>query len=82
MSEETKQPSKDEFIAHMVEQIEVTEYRVKLQDLNTLLAKGRAEELQALMFIAQATTEPRNPPAPSDEEDLEEAPSKRKLKKD
>jgi hypothetical protein len=81
MSEETKQPSKDEFIAHMVEQIEVTEYRVKLQDLNTLLAKGRAEELQALMFIAQATTEPRNPPAPM-EEDEEESPSKRKLKKD
>ena len=80
MSEETKQPSKDEFIAHMVEQIEVTEYRVKLQDLNTLLAKGRAEELQALMFIAQATTEPRNPPAPMEED--EESPSKRKLKKD
>ena len=82
MSEETKQPSKDEFIAHMVEQIEVTEYRVKLQDLNTLLAKGRAEELQALMFIAQATTEPRNPPAPMEEDEEEESPSKRKLKKD
>jgi hypothetical protein len=81
MSEETKQPSKDEFIAHMVEQIEVTEYRVKLQDLNTKLAQGRAEELQALMFIAQATTEPKNPPAPM-EEDEEEVPSKRKLKKD
>ena len=83
MSEETKQPSKEEFIAHMQEQIEVTEIRLKLQDLNSKLAKSRAEEIQALMFIAQATTDPKNPDAPIDEEeDLEEAPSKRKLKKD
>lgn len=82
MSEETKQPSKEEFIAHMQEQIEVTEYRLALQDLNAKLAKSRAEEIQALMFIAQATTDPKNPPAPEEEDDIEEAPSKRKLKKD
>lgn len=82
MSEETKQeaPSKEEFIAHMQEQIELTEVRLKLQELNSSLAKSRAEEIQALMFIAQATTEPKNPPAP--EEDYEETPTKRKLKKD
>lgn len=83
MSEEKNQeqiPSKEEYIAHMKEQIEVTEYRVKLQELNAKLAMSRVEELQALMFIAQATTEPKNPPAPEEEE--EEAPSKRKLKKD
>ena len=81
MSEETKQPSKEEFIAHMQEQIEITEIRLKLQELNAGIAKSRAEEIQALMFIAQATTDPKNPPAP-EEDDLEEAPSKRKLKKD
>jgi hypothetical protein len=83
MSEEKNQeqvPSKEEYIAHMKEQIEITEYRVKLQELNAKLAMSRVEELQALMFIAQATTEPKNPPAPEEEE--EEAPSKRKLKKD
>ena len=84
MSEEKNQeqvPSKEDFIAHMKEQIEVTEYRVKLQELNAKLAMSRVEELQALIFIAQATTEPKNPPAPEEEE--EEVPSsKRKLKKD
>jgi hypothetical protein len=82
MSEEKNQeqvPSKEDFIAHMKEQIEVTEYRVKLQELNAKLAMSRVEELQALMFIAQATTEPKNPPVPEEEE---EVPSKRKLKKD
>jgi len=83
MSEEKNpQPSKEEFIAHMQEQIEVMEYRLALQELNAKLAKARAEEIQALMFIAQATTEPKNPPAPMEEEDIEESPSKRKLKKD
>lgn len=81
MSEETKQPSKEEFIAHMQEQIEITEIRLKLQELNAGIAKSRAEEIQALMFIAQATTDPKNSPVP-EEDDLEEAPSKRKLKKD
>ena len=59
MSEEKNQeqiPSKEEYIAHMKEQIEVTEYRVKLQELNAKLAMSRVEEIKALMFIAQATT--------------------------
>lgn len=83
MSEEKNQeqvPSKEEYIAHMKEQIEITEYRVKLQELNAKLAMSRVEELQALMFIAQATTEPKNPPAPEEEEEVPS--SKRKLKKD
>lgn len=84
MSEETKQeaPSKEEFIAHMQEQIELTTIRLQLQELNAKLAKSRAEEIQALMFIAQATTEPKNPPSPEEYEEEEETPSKRKLKKD
>ena len=53
MSEEQKVPTKEEIVAFLKEQIEVKEFQTKLQELNTRLAKGRAEELQALGFIAQ-----------------------------
>lgn len=60
MSEQTtvspeQAPSKEEVIAFFQEQIEVKKMQVELQQLNTALAKGRAEELQALQFIAQMT---------------------------
>lgn len=56
MSEETKQPTKEEFIEFLKEQIEVLEYRAKVQELNTKIAEGRAKELQSLAFIAQITS--------------------------
>lgn len=52
---EPKVPSKEEFIAHMKEQIEIAEIRLKLQELNTNIAKARAEELNALSFIGNIT---------------------------
>lgn len=70
-------PSKEEVMGFLVEQIEVKKLQVELQDLNTRLAKGKAEELQALNFIGNMT----NPKPPADavpykltEEDLENNP--------
>lgn len=72
--EEQKAPSKEEVIAFFQEQIEVKKVQLELQELNTALAVGRAEELKALSFIAQIT-------APPKEED-EEPKSPRSLKKE
>ena len=82
MSEEKKIPTTEEFIAHLNEQIKIAEVRAKLQQLNTIIAKERAEELNALMFIAQVTNPEK--PIQSDEEEDEtpEPPKVRKLKKD
>ena len=77
MQEEQKAPSKEEIISFLQEQIEVKKVQVELQELNTKLAAGRAEELKALQFIGQLT----NPKPPSDavkhnltEQDLEDNP--------
>jgi hypothetical protein len=81
MNEETmdqsKGPSKEEVIIFLKEQMEVKEAQLKLQELNTKLAVGRAEELKALQFIAQMT----NPQPPADavkhnltQEDMDENP--------
>ncbi len=90
-TEETKtQPTKEEFIAHLKEQIELAEVRATLQSLNTRIAKDRAEELQALVFIAQVTNpgkfseeDPEEEPSASASEPTpsDEQPSSRKLKK-
>lgn len=85
MSEEQKIPTTEEFIAHIEEQIKIAEVRAKLQALNTSIAKERAEELNALMFIAQVTNPKNKEEVPGDEEEKDEeipAPSKRKLKTD
>ena len=57
MSETTQQqaPTKEEIIKFLQEQIEVKKVQAELQDLNTRLAVGRAEELKALSFVAQLT---------------------------
>jgi hypothetical protein len=66
MSEQTTQPeqkvpSKEEIIAFLQEQIEVKKVQLELQELNTRLAVGRAEELKALSFIGQVTNpQPEN----------------------
>ena len=77
MQEEQKAPSKEEILKFLQEQIEVKKVQVELQQLNTALATGRAEELKALQFVAQMT----NPQPPSDavkhnltEQDLEDNP--------
>jgi len=54
--EEQKAPSKEEVIAFFQEQIEVKKVQLELQQLNTALAVGKAEELKALSFIAQMTS--------------------------
>jgi hypothetical protein len=62
---EEKVPTKNEIISLLKEQIEVKTLQVELQGLNAQLAKSRAEELQALNFIAQMT----NPRPTGDEYD-------------
>lgn len=74
--EEQKAPTKEEVISFFQEQIEVKRVQLELQELNTALAVGRAEELKALSFIAQIT----NPPQPEEESDEPKAP--RSLKKE
>ena len=49
--EEQKAPTKEEVVAFFQEQIEVKKVQLELQELNTALAVGRAEELKALAFI-------------------------------
>ena len=75
--QESKAPSKEEVMAFLQEQIEVKTLQAQLQEVNTKLAVGRAEELKALQFIAQMT----NPTPPADavkhnltEEDMEQNP--------
>jgi hypothetical protein len=71
MSEEQKVPSKEEIVAFLKEQIEVKELQAQLQELNTRLAKGRAEELQALNFIGNMTNpQEQGVPHTITEEDL------------
>jgi peptide deformylase len=70
--EEQKVPTKDEVVAFYQEQIEVKTLQVKLQRLNAKFQQARADELQALAFIAQMTA------APSEDEE----PAPKKLKKD
>ena len=84
MSEEKKIPTVEEFLAHLNEQIQIAEARERLQALNTSIAKNRAEELNALAFIAQVTNpQPDNSSDALEEEvDEEVASPKRKLKKD
>jgi hypothetical protein len=55
MSEEQKVPTKEEVVAFLKEQIEVKELQAQLQELNAKIAKARAEELQAISFVAQMT---------------------------
>jgi hypothetical protein len=72
-----KVPTKEEIMNFLQEQIEVKKLQVELQELNTRLAKGKAEELQALNFVGNIT----NPKPPADavpyqltEEDFENNP--------
>lgn len=74
--EEQKAPTKEEVISFFQEQIEVKRVQLELQELNTALAVGRAEELKALAFIAQLTNPQQR------EEESEESKAPRTLKKE
>jgi len=74
--EQKTPPTKEEVIAFFQEQIEVKKVQLELQELNTAMAVGRAEELKALAFIAQLT----NPVSQNEEDD--EPKAARSLKKD
>lgn len=66
MAEETvdqSQPTKEEVIAFLNESIEISKLRAELQSYNAQIAIGRADELKALMLIAQITN-----PKPEDQE--------------
>lgn len=63
--QEKKEPTKEEVLNFLNESLEIAELRAKLQNCNTQIAVGRAEELKALVFISQVT----NPKA---QEDLQE----------
>lgn len=58
ITEEQQIPTKEELINFFKEQIEVKKVQLELQELNTNLAVAKAEELKALSFIAQMTTQP------------------------
>jgi hypothetical protein len=75
MSEEQKVPTKSEIVVFLKEQIEVKELQAQLQELNARVAKARAEELQAITFVAQMTNpQPEGEPYTLTEEDLSENP--------
>ena len=59
---EQKQPSKEEVVAFLSEQIEVKKVQLELQIINADLAEARSREVKALGFIAQMT----NPTPPPD----------------
>lgn len=77
--EEQKAPTKEEVISFFQEQIEVKRVQLELQELNTAMAVGRAEELKALAFIAQLTNPQQ---AEVQEEDDNEPKAPRSLKKE
>lgn len=77
MSEENQEmPSKEEMMAHLDEQIEIMEKRVKLQELNANYARHRAEEVKAIAFLTQMMTPPTE-----DETLTDPAEAGKKLKK-
>lgn len=55
VKEEVNTPTKEQVMEFLKEQIEVKKLQLELQQLNTGLATGRAEELKALSFIGQMT---------------------------
>lgn len=85
VTEETqeRQPTKEELVEFLKESIEISELRAKLQSYNTQIAVGRAEELKALVFIAQLTNPKEAPDEPGSDFDVDEQPeTRRKLKKE
>ena len=68
MNEETKStqqeptaapPTKEQVVAFLQEQIEIKTLQAELQDLNTKIAEGKANELKAHAFMAQLMNPPK-----------------------
>lgn len=76
--QEQRVPTKEEMIAHINEQIEIMEPRVKLQELRAAFAMAQAEELKAVAFMSQLTQAPQEDTTLTDQE---ESPSEKKLKR-
>lgn len=82
-NQEKETPTREEYIAYMNETIELTKLRVDLQELQTRIAVGRAEEMRALAFLAQIQGQSRPEPSVEEDEEPETASEKpRTLRKD
>lgn len=77
-TQQQEAPTKEQIIAHMNEQIEIMELRVKLQELHAANAMARAEELKAIAFMSQLTQTPQEDTSLTEEEPATEG---KKLKK-
>ncbi len=79
-----RQPTKEELVAYLNESLEIAKLRAELQAFNTQIAVGRAEELKALVFIAQLTNpKEQSVEQPGNDFDVDEVPeTRRKLKKE
>lgn len=77
VQDEQKAPSKEQVLAHLAEQIEVMEARVKLQELHAAYAMAKVEEIKAVAFFTQMTQAPQEDKTLTDQEPEQE----KKLKK-
>lgn len=57
---ENQAPSKEQIISFLKEQIEVKELQSHLQQLNTDIAKNRADEMEAYAKLAHYSSTPKN----------------------
>lgn len=77
---EQQAPTKEQVLAHLNEQIEMMELRVKLQELHAAYAMAKAEEIKAIAFFTQMTQAPQQDTTLTEEEG-EDVPQEKKLKK-
>lgn len=75
-----KEVTREEVIVWYKDQIELATLRADLAEQQARAAKSDAERMQATMFLAQAQA--KRGAAPTDEEQEEEVPNLRPLKKD
>ncbi len=66
-------PTREEYLTYMSETIELTKLRTELQELQTRIAVGRAEEMRALAFLAQIQGQQR--PEPPEDDNIAENPN-------
>lgn len=79
-AQQEQQPSKEEMMAWMNEQIEFKTVQVKLAELNTVLVELKAREVQALYKMSQMSAAPEEEgqemvPYTITEKDIEENPT-------
>lgn len=79
LQNEVKAPSKEEIIAMLNDQLEVKELQARLAKANMEVAMYRAKEIEAITFIGQAMTGPKQQTPPGNvhtisQEDLDNNP--------